>query len=118
MSVGTLAGTSSDAEGINDLGQVTGASSTADGEIHPCLYSNEKLTDLGTLVGHVTWEWNSGEAVNNSGEVVGWSYNAQGNFLGFLWSGGHMQSLGTLGGDWSQGFAINDLGRLPVKPTS
>ncbi|HXJ94453.1 MAG TPA: DUF3466 family protein [Terriglobia bacterium] len=111
-SVGTLASTYSDAEGINDVGQVTGASSSADGETHPYLYSNGKLTDLGTLGSHATWAWNTGEAVNNSGEVVGWSYNAQGNFLGFLWSNGQMQSLGTLGGDWSQAFAINDLGQI------
>jgi probable HAF family extracellular repeat protein len=111
-SVGTLASTYSDAEGINDAGQVTGASSTANGEIHPYLYSNRKLTDLGTLGSHNTWSWNSGEAVNNSGEVVGWSYDAQGNFLAFLWNNGLMQNLGTLGGDWSQAFAINDLGQI------
>src|SRR5215472_1319835 len=111
-SVGTLASTYSDAEGINDVGQVTGASSTASGQVHPYLYSNGKLTDLGTLGGQASWEWNSGEAVNNSGEVVGWSYDSQGNFLGFLWTNGQMQSLGTLGGDWSQAFAINDLGQI------
>jgi len=111
-SVGTLASTYSDAEAINDAGQVTGASSTANGEIHPYLYTNGKLTDLGTLGGHGTEEWNSGQAVNNSGEVAGWSYDAHGNFLAFLWSNGHMQNLGTLGGDWSQAFAINDLGQI------
>jgi probable HAF family extracellular repeat protein len=110
-SVGTLGGDYSDAEGINDS-QVTGASSTANGLTHPYLWTNGKMTDLGTLPGgNNPGDWNSGEAVNSSGEVVGWGYSNSG-FTAILWSNGQIKDLGSLCGELGQAFGINDLGQI------
>ena len=111
--IGDLGGGSAVGYAINDLGQVVGSAVTADGSNHPFLYSNGQMTDLGTLgsPNGNAW-WNTATGVNNSGTVTGTSYDANGNFFGFVWKNGKMNKLGTLGGPWSQGYAINNKGRV------
>jgi probable HAF family extracellular repeat protein len=71
VDLGTLGGTSSYGEAINDIGQVTGYSSS-----HAFLYtrmpgSGGVMHDLGTLGGDYSYAY----GINNSGQVVGSSGN-------------------------------------------
>jgi probable HAF family extracellular repeat protein len=67
VDLGTLGGSSSSANGINDLGQIVGESRTASGDIHAFLWENGAIHDLGILsVG-----FSLALGVNNDGEVAG-----------------------------------------------
>ena len=113
--LGSLGGIVGEARAVNDLGQVVGTSYTAN-EIHPFLWQNGTMTDLGTLGG--TWAvagWAPGVArtVNAVGQVVGASTTAgNAETHAFLWQNGTMTDLGTLGGISSQAIAVNALGQV------
>jgi probable HAF family extracellular repeat protein len=113
VDIGDLGGGSAVAYGINDKGQVVGSAVTASEDNHPFLYTNGKMTDLGTLGSPKGsgW-WNVAQGINNSGAVTGTSYDAHGNFFSFVWKAGKMTKMGTLGGAWSQGSAINNKGQV------
>jgi probable HAF family extracellular repeat protein len=61
-------GASTEALGLNDAGQVIGVSVTENGGNEAFLYSNGKMTALGTLGGHTSVEIN---AINGSGQMIG-----------------------------------------------
>ncbi len=114
--IGTLGGARSQALGLNAAGEVVGWAETAAGQQHAYLWTNGRLTDLGTLPGG---EASMAVAVNARGQVVGGSTTAAGQQLGgpgtraFLWQDGRMTELGTLqGGDASQATGINDAGQV------
>jgi probable HAF family extracellular repeat protein len=104
--LGTLGGTFSTTNWLNNRGEVVGQSSVADDRAaHPFLLDGERLRDLGTLGG------DSGAAnhINDAGHVVGGA-NLPGNNAAhaFLWKRGVMTDL--TGADSSQctyAFAIN-----------
>jgi probable HAF family extracellular repeat protein len=54
--LGTLGGAPGVALSMNDLGQVVGYSHTASRQIHPFLWEEGVMTDLGTLGGNATSE--------------------------------------------------------------
>jgi len=89
--LGTLGGTSSSGEAINNSGQVTGWSYPSSGPQHAFLYSNGHMTDLGTLGGSYT----VGYGINGRGQVTGASYTPDG-YDAFLYSNGQMIDLGIL----------------------
>jgi probable HAF family extracellular repeat protein len=113
-SLGTLGGSSSQANGINDSGQIVGYSSTAgDAASDAFLYSDGVMTDLGSLGGGSS----SAYAINASGEVVGTSAtptNAAGDAFLYTTSSGmiDLNSLLPAGSGWDLqvATAINDSG--------
>ncbi len=125
--IGTLGGiivgrpfpfSSSNAYGINDLGQVVGSSLNINLEQHafrtaPNSAINPATDDLGTLGGSTS----NARDINNLGVVVGISTTASGNFHAFRTSANSpinpaTDDLGTLGGLNSTAIAINNLGQV------
>jgi probable HAF family extracellular repeat protein len=51
IDLGTLGGSTSHANGINERGQIVGNSETTTGERHPFLWEEGTMIDLGTLGG-------------------------------------------------------------------
>ena len=112
--------------GINDWGQVVGASgicSTLNQDTavyilsrHALLWEKGKLTDLGNLGGSGAFgPGNIALELNNQGQVVGTSdLKGDTNFHAFLWTReAGMKDLGTLPADVdSAGLGINDRGEV------
>lgn len=92
--LGTLGGSTSQATGINNRGQVVGTSSLAgDVSSHAFLYTNGGIYDLGTLGG----AYSSASGINAQGQVVGTSsLNGTIESRGFIYTAGNMQSIGAL----------------------
>ena len=97
------------AGGINDSGQVAGASYISTSASHVFLYSNGTMTDLGTLPGY---SYCDAYGINNSGQVVGVSGPSSDFPHAFLYSNGIMKGLGTLGGNCSTAYAVNTSGQV------
>src|SRR6187397_2417950 len=100
------------ARGINDLGQVTGYTITADRDQHAFVTgpNGVGITDLGTLGGK-----NSvAEGINSAGRVVGWSETAEDSAHAFITglNGAGMADMGTLGGQTSAAQAISAAGQV------
>lgn len=95
----TVVGVGNVALGVNNKGQVVGASATKGStHQHAFLWTWETgMQDLGTLPGDVV---SAGLAINNRGEIVGPSVAAPGPPMGaarpFLWKNGTMTDLNTL----------------------
>jgi probable HAF family extracellular repeat protein len=106
--LGTLGGTFSTANGIDQSGRVTGYAYTSTGAIHAYRSTTgSSLADIDSLGGN----YSLGYGINAGGSVVGQAYNANQQYHAFLWTGsGAMQDLGTLGGTQSQANDISDSG--------
>jgi probable HAF family extracellular repeat protein len=90
--LGTLGGTNSEANFINDRGEIVGYSDTADGAIHAFLDRWGKMIDLGTLGGRNS---NAG-AINNEGDVVGTAQTGASVSHGYIDRHGRMIDLNSL----------------------
>jgi probable HAF family extracellular repeat protein len=117
--LGTLGGPDASAFAVNERGQVGGGSyvnstpnpATGIPTIHPFLWENGEMTDLGSLGGTdggVT-------ALNNRGEVIG-SSNLAGDRIAdpFFWDGRKLVDLytSTTGGNVITANAMNDAGQV------
>lgn len=108
--LGTLGGTRSSTQAINNLGVVVGSSQLAgDTTSHAALWNGPVATDLGTLGGTSSAAY----GINDEGVVVGESQVA-GNAAtrAVRWNGTTMTDLGTLGGMSSRATAINKGGTV------
>lgn len=105
--LGTLGGTVTQASDINEAGQVTGYSETANGELHGFIYSRGKLRDLGTLGGG----GGLGNAINNLGYVTGFAVTPKGQSHAVVYANNGVMDLALSGGD-SVGSDINTLGAV------
>ncbi len=110
--LGSLDGRDSQANAINNLGQILGKTGVTNVSYmgqpeHPFLYSGGVMIDLGTS-GGMAW------AINNSGQIVGYGLmtNQAQTTHAFLLSSDTMTDLGTLGGQTSSAHAINNHGQI------
>lgn len=122
---GPPSGTSySEANDINDLGQVVGVSLNTDLQLRAFRTNsnsaiNPATDDLGTLGGSRS----EATAINNSGQVVGYSTTANNETRAFRTAPNSAinpatDNLGTLGGTVSQASDINDLGQVVGESTN
>ncbi len=109
--LGALRGGSAVPRMLNASGVTVGRSGEPHGEdTRAFVFSNGKLTGLGTLPGG---DYSAAFGVNNVSQVVGYSNTATG-IHAFLWtSASGLQDLGTVAGDAdSEAFAINNSGQV------
>jgi probable HAF family extracellular repeat protein len=103
VDLGTFGGQFSEAEGINDKGQVVGIAATSELHIdYAFLYDKGVLTNIGALPGSTyatAWD------INNLSQVVGQSYGIEGG--AFLYEKGAMLDLNALI-DPTSGWTITD----------
>ena len=109
--INTLGGSTSTALSINDLGQVVGHSNVSSGDLHPYVWNNGVMTDLGTLGGVEGRSYH----INNSGTVFGTSFptppQAANPYRATVWSSSPPINLGTFGGTRSTAWTGNEAGQ-------
>lgn len=116
--LGTLGGSYSYAEGLNQQGVVVGVSETSAGAMHAFVWTpgaaggSGNMQDLGTLAG---WDYSAALGINNHGDIVGYVYNEAGTLSRPVrWnrqgSGYAIEQLQHLGGHKGGGQAINNQG--------
>jgi probable HAF family extracellular repeat protein len=108
--LGTLGGSQSRANGINNAGVIVGWSTVAgaDHRLHAFVWKKGRMSDLGTLAGGES----EATAINDDGVIVGWSRIKSGDMRAVRWKNGVKTNLGTLGGRNSQARAINVFGTI------
>ena len=114
--LGTLGGNWSVATSINDLGQIVGITTLADGSFQGFSWSNGQMTVLGDSFYPVD--------INNSGLIAGNNFSFYlGYFSSFqyhalLYNGGNITDMGSLGGGYSRAYALNNLGQVVGQSTT
>jgi probable HAF family extracellular repeat protein len=109
--LGTLGGDYSDAQAINDAGQITGVTNLRpSGNGFAYLYTNGQMINLGTVPDGRS---SAGFDLNEQGEVVGIVTAPPHSAIhASLFRNGAFQDLGTLGGFSSYAHGINDRGDI------
>jgi probable HAF family extracellular repeat protein len=108
--VGNFGGLTSQANGLNNSGQVIGYAYTSGGHINAYLSMDGKAASLHPADPKATDSAANG--VNDSGVAAGWvGYEGAGTRAA-VFSNGSVQVLGTLGGDYSTAYGINAGGQV------
>ncbi|MGC1300165.1 MAG: hypothetical protein WA869_34495, partial [Alloacidobacterium sp.] len=104
--------------GINNRGEVAGASLAKDGTVHPFLWTKEKgMEDLGAFAGAVVTGIPCCGTLNDRGEAVGLTADSNFNLRAWLWRDHTKTDLNLLIPEDSplyltQGSSINDIGQI------
>ena len=108
--LGTLGGSFSAANAINEAGHVVGFSGLPPNgfPLRPFLWVEGTMTNLGTLGGNTSLAF----GINNVDQVAGTSTLSSGFSHAFLWEDGVMMDLGTPTNIASDANAINDAGQI------
>ena len=103
-------GVNSVGNGVNDAGQIVGATYNGNGVSTATLWSNGTITYLSSLGGVASYA----HTINSLGQVVGESNIAgDANYHATLWNGTNASDLGVLNGYVdSTAYAINDTGQI------
>ena len=73
--LGTLGGTYSLANGVNNGGQVVGEAEDGDYIVHAFLWQNGAMVDLNTLLpANSEWELTTALQINNAGQIAGFGF--------------------------------------------
>ncbi|NBQ68450.1 MAG: PEP-CTERM sorting domain-containing protein [Nitrosomonadaceae bacterium] len=109
VGLGTLGGTYSVAQAINDSGQVVGNGNGVDRAFITGA-NGIGMSYLDTLGGTRSFA----SDINNAGQVAGYSFTDTGDLHAFITgpNGVGMSDLGTLGGDYSIAYGINNFGQV------
>lgn len=118
--LGTLGGASSDAQGVNSAGRVTGFSKNAGGRDRAFVWASGTMTDLGaTIESQLGLTWSYGAAINAGNRVVGHgSTDALGAAVAWFSNGATVRDLGNLGGGAAYATAINDADQVVGSSTT
>lgn len=120
--LGTLGGTNSYGEFINDLGQISGHSQTSNTPnadtgcppFDPFIWQDGKMTDINR--GNFGGAEGGTNYLDNQGQAVGFgTLKGESEAHPFLWQHGKLEDLskvGTLGGMLSSAFNVNDSGHV------
>jgi probable HAF family extracellular repeat protein len=101
----------SSAWGINDAGQIVGASTLPGdpNEPHAVLYDHGSITEIPSQFGG---DYSYAYDINNQGAIVGFAGDTAGNYRAFLYQDGVMTDIGTLGGDRGKAYRLNESGQI------
>ena len=94
--LGTLGGSATDANAINEVGKVVGGAYTSSDLYHAVLWEKGKKA----------------QAINNAGQVVGGSVTSSRTHHAVLWDKGNKIDLGALGGNYSVAQSINNASKV------
>jgi len=109
--LGTLGGSWAMARGINDFGDVVGASALPDGTKHAFLLRAGIMRDLGAFGAVDSDAW----AINNRGRIVinrTIATNEHAVTVAAVYSDGVLEEIGSFGGELTFGTAINSRGHV------
>jgi probable HAF family extracellular repeat protein len=117
IDLGTLGGTTSRSNYINNAGSVVGYSTVANGDIHAFIYTvSGGMQDIQSLVS-LGGGQSSALAINDLGTIVGWSLDAKGNTCAFLYDPTtgrttNVQQLLPFGGASSVAYGVNSANQI------
>lgn len=111
--IGTLGGTTSQANGINDMTQIVGFAYNADEYSHAFMWEDGVMTDLGTFGGTES----HARELNENGDIVGYAFTPEENKHAFLYMDNILYDLNYMA-DVPNGYKlqgardINDSGQI------